>query len=121
MKAIEIASQEILTGLSNAAPTYRPETYDVTSLLQLLKPGQVFAIHTVSLISLILVLPHLELSSHAPVVPSDAQFVHPLFSTQKNLAHNSKLMLKTYLLLQLAATAVSSQHNTFNSCLTQKT
>ncbi|KAA1077154.1 hypothetical protein PGTUg99_004159 [Puccinia graminis f. sp. tritici] len=70
MKAIEIASQEILTGLSNAAPTYRPETYNVMSLLELLKPGQVFAIHT------------------------------------KNLAHNSKLMLNTYLLLQLVATAL---------------
>ncbi|WAQ89444.1 hypothetical protein PtA15_11A132 [Puccinia triticina] len=87
MQAIEIASKEILTGLHEAAPSYRPETYTVMSLFEILKPGQVFAVHTVK--------PDFHHIGGARTGPS-----------LKTLARDAKLMLLVYLVLQLVATAL---------------
>ncbi|KAI7938449.1 hypothetical protein MJO28_015369 [Puccinia striiformis f. sp. tritici] len=70
VKAIEMASEKIMAGLLEAAPTYRPETYNLMQILEILKPGQGFAIRT------------------------------------NHLAHDAKLILLLYLVLQLTGAAL---------------
>jgi hypothetical protein len=60
LRAIEIATKKIISGLLKAAPTYQPQTYQLMKLLEILKPAEVFAIHMVSWISTTLVLQQLK-------------------------------------------------------------
>ncbi|KAA1133412.1 hypothetical protein PGTUg99_004601 [Puccinia graminis f. sp. tritici] len=45
LRAIEIATKKIISGLLKAAPTYQPHTYQLMKLLEILKPAEGFAIH----------------------------------------------------------------------------